>query len=75
MAIKINYEKCCWKNGKCESCGCGSGGSENGKCFGCAEVCPVKAIKREKKVIVDKKKCIECGACISACKHAAISLK
>jgi len=69
MVIKINYEKCCWKDGKCSSCECGSG-----KCFGCAEVCPVKAIKREKRVIVDKKKCIECGACVAACKHGAISL-
>lgn len=75
MAIKINYEKCCWKDGKCSSCGCGCGNGGNEKCSGCAEVCPVKAIKREKKVIVDKKKCIECGACISACKHDAISLK
>jgi len=73
MPIKINYKKCCWKNGKCESCGCGNG-KGSGKCFGCAEVCPVKAIKRGKKVIVDRKKCIECGACVSACKHEAISL-
>jgi NAD-dependent dihydropyrimidine dehydrogenase PreA subunit len=71
MAIKINYDKCCWKDGKCTSCGCGG----KGACKGCVEACPVGALKREKKVIVDKKKCIECGACIAACKHGAISLQ
>jgi Fe-S-cluster-containing hydrogenase component 2 len=68
MTIKINYKLCCWKDGKCSSCACG------GKCTGCAEVCPVKAITRKKKVEFDAKKCISCGACIAACKHGAISL-
>jgi formate hydrogenlyase subunit 6/NADH:ubiquinone oxidoreductase subunit I len=69
--IKIDYNQCCWKNGKCSSntCGCGSG-----NCNGCAEVCPVGAIKRRKKVEVDNKKCLNCGACIEACTHRAISL-
>lgn len=70
MAIKINYKKCCWKDGKCTSCGCGSS-----KCEGCVEVCPVGALKREKKVIYDKEKCINCGACVQACKHNAISME
>ncbi|MDD5418020.1 MAG: 4Fe-4S binding protein [Candidatus Nanoarchaeia archaeon] len=68
MTVKIDYKKCCWKNGKCSSCGC------EGKCKGCVEACPVDAIKRGKKVIIDASKCIECGACVSACKHGAISL-
>lgn len=68
MEIKIDYDKCCWKDGKCMSCGCG-------KCEGCAEACPVKAIKRGKLVIIDKKKCIQCGACVSACKYGALRLE
>lgn len=68
MPIKIDYEKCCWKDGKCTSCCCG------GKCEGCVEVCPVGALKRKKIVEFDKEKCIDCGACVAACKHDAISL-
>jgi Fe-S-cluster-containing hydrogenase component 2 len=69
MPIKIDYKKCCWKDGKCSSCSCGKA------CVGCVEVCPTSAIKRDKKVTVDLKKCISCGACVSACKHHAIILE
>jgi ferredoxin len=69
MPIKIDYKKCCWKNGECTSCSC------KGKCEGCAEICPVKAIKRKKLVEIDKSKCIECGACITACEHDALSFE
>jgi len=68
MPVKIDYKKCCWKDGKCTSCSCG------GACIGCVEACSVGALKREKLVVLDSKKCIECGACVSACKHHAISL-
>ncbi len=68
MPIKIDYKKCCWKQGKCTSCSCG------GACEGCVEICPVGALKREKKLIIDSEKCISCGACVSACKHNALSL-
>ena len=68
MAIKINYEKCCWKDGKCVSCCCG------GACEGCVEACPVGALKREDIVKIDTEKCINCGACIPACKHKAITM-
>lgn len=70
--IKINYKKCCWKDGKCISCNCGCGSS--GSCNGCVEVCPVQALSRKKKLEYDKEKCTNCGACVSACKHEAISL-
>lgn len=69
MPIKINHEKCCWKDGKCQSCSCG------GTCIGCVEACPVDAISREDVVKIDLNKCIECGACITACKHDALSME
>ena len=71
MTIKIDYKKCCWKNGKCTSACCAATAT---KCKGCVEACPVKALTRGKKVTVDAKKCISCGACVQACKHGAIKL-
>lgn len=73
MAIKIDYAKCCWKDGKCSSggCGCNCGSA----CVGCVEACPVGALSRKNKVILDTDKCLGCGACVSACKHHAISLE
>ncbi|MDD5012662.1 MAG: 4Fe-4S binding protein [Candidatus Nanoarchaeia archaeon] len=68
MPIKIDYKKCCWKDGKCTSCSCG------GACVGCVEACPMEALSRKDKLIIDKEKCVGCGACVQACKHHAISL-
>ena len=67
MPVVVNKELCCWKEGKCTSCSCG------GACTGCVEVCPVQAITREDVVKIDATKCIDCGACLSACKHNALS--
>jgi Fe-S-cluster-containing hydrogenase component 2 len=68
MTVKIDYAKCCWQDGKCTSCDCG------GACTGCLEVCPVNAISRKDVVIIDEAKCIDCGSCVAACKHEALSL-
>ncbi len=64
--IKIDYDKCCWKDGKCVSDCCG----EN--CDGCVEACPVEALERKDIVVFYPDKCIDCGACIEACKYNAI---
>lgn len=81
MALKIDYDKCCWKDGKCSSssksgsgCGCGCKGAEKA-CVGCVEACPVGALQRKDKLILHKDICIECGACVAACKHDALSLE
>ncbi|OGY42509.1 MAG: hypothetical protein A2Y82_04035 [Candidatus Buchananbacteria bacterium RBG_13_36_9] len=68
MPIVIDYKKCCWKNGKCQSCKCGKA------CVGCVEACSVEAISRKKMVKINPKLCIECGACIAACKHGALKM-
>ena len=70
MGVKIDYEKCCWKDGECTKCECKGGGD---KCTGCVEVCPVKALERKDIVEIHNDKCINCGACIAACPEDAIS--
>ncbi|MFC1485386.1 4Fe-4S binding protein [bacterium] len=69
MTIIIDYNKCCWKDGKCISCECG------GECIGCVEACPVGALKREKKIEYEASICTDCGLCVEACKYGAISLE
>ncbi len=68
MSIKIDYEKCCWKDGKCTSCECG------GECDGCVSACPVDALERKMKLEYDEEACTDCGACVDACEHKAITL-
>ena len=71
MPIIIDYNKCCWKDGKCTANCCG----ENGECNGCVEMFPVAAITREDKLKIDDEKCIDCGACVAVCPHQALSLE
>ncbi|MBU1113234.1 MAG: 4Fe-4S binding protein [Candidatus Omnitrophica bacterium] len=68
MPLKIDYEKCCWKDGRCISCGCGS------DCVGCVEACPSGALKRSKILEYSAENCTDCGLCIQACKYDALSL-
>ena len=44
-------------------------------CTSCAKVCPVGAIRGERKEVhtIDPKKCMKCGACIEKCPFKAIS--
>jgi len=65
--IVIDYDKCCWKDGKCTSCSCG------GACDGCVEACPTGALERQKSVVFYPDKCVDCGACIASCKYNAIT--
>jgi NAD-dependent dihydropyrimidine dehydrogenase PreA subunit len=65
--ITIDYDKCCWKDGKCTSCSCG------GACEGCVEACPTGALERQKTVVFNSDKCVSCGLCVDACKYNAIT--
>jgi electron transport complex protein RnfB len=70
MPVKIDYERCCWKDGKATcSCTC----CVNGK--GCIAVCPVEAITRNDVVRVDDDKCIDCGVCVEVCPSKALSME
>ena len=69
MSIKVDYNKCCWKDGKCTSCDCGD------NCGRCVEVCPVNVITRKDKVVIDSDECLECGACAAVCPHQAIIIE
>jgi len=71
--IVIDYDKCCWKEGACTECGCFGGGG--GCCDGCAEACPVEAITRQDRVVIDADACTDCSACVDACEHDALTLE
>lgn len=79
MAVKIDYDKCCWKDGKCvsESCGCESNAAcgDSKGCDGCVEACPVQALTRGEIVEINNDECISCSACVAACEKGAISLE
>ncbi|MDE5648302.1 MAG: 4Fe-4S binding protein, partial [Oscillospiraceae bacterium] len=46
-------------------------------CTLCSRVCPAGAINGAVKTphVIDKNKCLKCGACIEKCKFGAISKK
>lgn len=46
------------------------------KCMNCLQKCPVEAIHiRNERVHIVKNKCINCGKCIEACRHAGLTAK
>ncbi|MFP4567507.1 MAG: 4Fe-4S binding protein [Candidatus Woesearchaeota archaeon] len=69
MTIKIDQEKCCYKDGKCTKCTC------KGQCKGCVEACPAGALTRKNTIEINQDACINCGACVDACKYGAIKLE
>ena len=77
--IIINYEKCCWKDGKCSNtkedgtCDCGGGHCCTETSGGCMDVCPSDAITRQDKLIIDPELCLECELCIDECPKGALS--
>lgn len=69
--LKIDYNKCCFKDGKCTSdCGC-----DQSECPKCVNICPVDALKKGDKVTIDTEACIECGACTAVCPKGALILE
>ncbi len=70
MSIIIDYDKCCWKDGRCTDSCC-----DSESCDGCVEVCPTDALLRSELIQYDSMRCVDCGLCIDACKHGAISEK
>ncbi len=75
MSVAIDYELCCWVDGKCKSVsGCCCSGQESAvECEGCVTVCPTGAISRDKCVGIDDSLCDDCGICIESCPHGALS--
>lgn len=47
---------------KCDACG------------SCSEICPVEAIKVEKKAVINEEECIDCGTCVDECPNEALEL-
>jgi ferredoxin len=43
------------------------------KCYGCYNICPVKAISKDLKF--DRKKCILCFCCYEVCPYKAVKMK
>ena len=42
-------------------------------CTACVKVCPTEAIRiRNKTIVIDERRCIDCGNCITACSFKAI---
>lgn len=69
MAIKIDYNKCCFKDSKCSNdCDCVD------KECGCVSSCAVGAISKNKKIEINPEKCMDCGACVFSCPNGALEL-
>jgi ferredoxin len=45
------------------------------RCGDCMRACPVKAIKIDKKAVINYKKCIRCYCCHELCRYESIDLK
>ena len=77
MTVKINYDLCCWKDGKCTSksnnteCSCSH---NNKECKGCVTVCPTEAITRDRIVKINEDLCTDCGICVDVWKQRSKSI-
>lgn len=69
MALVIDHEKCCVKNGGCEKCDKGE------TCAHCVDVCPVQALTKDDVIKIDEERCILCGACVATCKQGALTIE
>lgn len=79
MPAFINHALCCYAQGKCNCASEQDTPVSNQlkitapqKC--CVEICPVNALTRNGRIIVNVDLCTDCGECVRICCSGAISM-